>query len=158
MRSSQSDAITTTNAVSALAKPELTIQRAVQKSMLQNEIVEVAVPAGKLQEYLDACYPLQAGEGDDDVQVEPWLTEVWGTDGEGHTWRLKFTVALTIYNDDPRYAALREFLNQNCKSYAEHPVTAAQLGVWLDFAEAGQWQVEIRASDSVTGVPMTHVV
>ena len=137
---------------------EQIIRHAVQKSMLQNEIVEVDVPAGKLQEYLDACYPLQAGEGDDNVQVEPWLTEVWGTDREGDTWRLKFTVALTIYNDDPRYAAFREFLNQNCKSYNAHPVTSEQMSVWLSEAEEGQWQIEIPAIDSITGTPITYAV
>lgn len=59
----------------------------------------------------------------------------------------------TIYIDDKAAIELRDWLNERHTLYARHPITDAQLAVWLDEAEQGQGQVEIRARDSVSGTP-----
>jgi len=61
--------------------------------------------------------------------------------------------------DDPRATALRDWLNERHRAYAEHPVTDTQLAVWLSEAEDSlDGLVEIHARDSVSGSPETYIV
>ena len=64
-----------------------------------------------------------------------------------------------IFLNDPRAQALKAWLAENDKHFARFGVSNAMLAMYLDKAESdADSLIEIRAHESVSGVPVTYRV